>query len=307
MQELILYIQPQLVNEAAQDFVRVDLMEAELITLTQVIQDVKEIDKIFTDYSRTFNLPASKTNNKIFKYWYNPDVIGFDNQIMASAIIELNHLPFKEGKIKLEEVVMKDGNPSIYKVTFFGNTVSLSNLIGEDQLENLNWLSNFNVLSTFTNIRNGFENGLDITVDSVTYTDAIIYPLISVEQPYIYDSGGQFDNFGNIAYGTGTNFNKRGVFPEDLKPAIKVSLILKAIEQQYGLNFKSGEFFDSTAISNLYMWLHREKGKINQTIKSELIIDTSFSCTNDSTPNTLDGCTFFANTSESKFNNKSKF
>jgi hypothetical protein len=51
------------------------------------------------------------------------------------------------------------------------------------------------------------------------------------------------------------------------------------------------------------MWLHREKGKINQTIKSELIIDTTFSCTNDSTPNTLDGCTFFANTSESKFNN----
>jgi len=306
MQELILYIQPQLVNQTAQDFVRVDLMEAELITITQVIQDVKEIDKIFTDYSRTFNLPASKTNNKIFKYWYNPDVIGFDNQIMASAIIELNHLPFKEGKIKLEEVVMKDGAPSIYKVTFFGNTVSLSNLIGEDQLENLNWLSNFNVLSTFTNIRNGFENGLDITVNSVTYADAIIYPLISVEQPYIYDSGGQFDNFGNIAYGTGTNYNKRGVFPEDLKPAIKVSLILKAIEQQYGLNFKSGEFFDSAAISNLYMWLHREKGKINQTIKSELIIDTSFACavaTNLLSPPESDSCNFFATTSQAKFNN----
>ena len=145
MQQVILYIQPQLRNTTTtQDFVRVDLMEEELISLTQVIQDVQDIDKVFTDYSRTFNLPASKLNNKIFKYWYNPDVDGFDNQIMANAKIELNHFDFKTGKIQLEEVVMKNGVPSLYKVTFFGNTVSLNNLIGEDQLNNLSWLNNFN-------------------------------------------------------------------------------------------------------------------------------------------------------------------
>lgn len=302
MQELILYIQPQLVNEAAQDFVRVDLMEAELITLTQVIQDVKEIDKIFTDYSRTFNLPASKTNNKIFKYWYNPDVIGFDNQIMASAIIELNHLPFKEGKIKLEEVVMKDGNPSIYKVTFFGNTVSLSNLIGEDTLDNLSWLSNFNYEPSFANIKYGFEQGLDITVDSVLYTDAVIYPLLTHTQQYIYNSTSDFDNFGNIAYVSSsvdtTYYNRRGVFPEDLKPAIKATLIIKAIEEQYNVKFKTGEFFDSAAISNMYLWMHRNKGKIIS--RKELTFDNqSFTCqvgpTVISTPN-AGSCNWFAGT-----------
>ena len=62
MQKLILYIQPQLRNTTTeQDFVRVDLMEEELISLTQVIQDVSDIEKLFTDYSKTFNLPASKT------------------------------------------------------------------------------------------------------------------------------------------------------------------------------------------------------------------------------------------------------
>ena len=310
MQELILYIQPQLVNEAAQDFVRVDLMEAELITLTQVIQDVKEIDKIFTDYSRTFNLPASKTNNKIFKYWYNPDVIGFDNQIMASAIIELNHLPFKEGKIKLEEVVMKDGKPSIYKVTFFGNTVSLSNLIGEDQLENLNWLSNFNYLSSFANIKDGFENGIDITVDSVTYTDAIIYPLLTHTQQYIFNTVSDYDNFANIAYVSGYTdtqyYNKRGVFPEDLKPAIKATLIIKAIEEQYNVKFKTGEFFDSAAISNMYMWLHREKGSVNQDLNSQVIVDTTFSCAVGTISGAVvesDSCNFFATTTQAKFDN----
>ena len=308
MQELILYIKPKVVaaNQTTQKFERVDLMEAELITLTQVIQDVKEIDKIFTDFSRTFNLPASKVNNKIFQHWYNDDVIGFNNHIMSDAIIELNHLPFKIGQIKLESVVMKNNRPSIYKVTFFGNTVSLNNLVGEDQLEDLNWLSNFNYLNTFTNIRNGFKNGLDVSVDSVNYTDAIIYPLLTHTQQYIYDSGGQFDNFANIAYGTGTNYNKRGVFPEDLKPAIKVSLILKAIEQQYGLTFKSGEFFDSSVFTNMYLWLHREKGKLNSSVESSLVVNTSFNCAVGTVSGYVietDSCNFFATTSEAKFNN----
>ena len=299
MQELILYIKPKVIsgNQNFQQFTRVDLMDAELITLTQVIQDVKEIDKIFTDFSRTFNLPASKNNNRIFKHWYNDDVIGFDNTIMSDAIIELNHLPFKEGEIKLEEVVMKNNKPSIYKVTFFGKTVSLNNLVGDDQLEDLNWLSNFDFTPNNTNILNGFENGIDVTVDSVSYTDAIIYPLLTHTQQYIYNSTGDFDNFGNIAYASsGTNFNRRGVFPEDLKPAIKVTLILKAIEQQYGLTFKSGEFFDSSVFTNMYLWLHREKGIVS--FLSNLVIDTTFNCT-DITSNS---CTFFSSTTQALFN-----
>ena len=65
MQKISLLIQPEIVNNfEIQKYVYVDLMEEELITLTQVIQDVKDIDKIFTDFSRTFNLPASKTNKK---------------------------------------------------------------------------------------------------------------------------------------------------------------------------------------------------------------------------------------------------
>jgi len=300
MQELILYIKPKVVaaNQTTQKFERVDLMEAELITLTQVIQDVKEIDKIFTDFSRTFNLPASKVNNKIFQHWYNDDVIGFDNHIMSDAIIELNHLPFKIGQIKLESVVMKNNRPSIYKVTFFGNTVSLNNLVGEDQLEDLNWLSNFNFTPNNANIKDGLENGLNITVDSVNYTNAIIYPLLTHTQQYIYNSTGDFDNFGNIAYASsGTNYNKRGVFPEDLKPAIKVSLILKAIEQQYGLTFKSGEFFDSSVFTNMYLWLHREKGLVS--FLSNLVIDTTLNCADI----TANSCTFFSSTSEALFNN----
>ena len=263
MQKVILYIQPQLRNTSTeQDYVRVDLMEEELITLTQVIQDVNDIDKLFTDYSRTFNLPASKTNNKIFKHWYNPDIIGFDANVFCEARIELNHFHFRFGKIKLNEVIMKHGEVSIYKVTFFGNTVSFKNAINEDQLSDLVWLNNFNHSADLTNVKNGLENGLNFTVSSVTYNDAIIYPLIAHSQSYIYDNqngSANLDNGLNISTNS-TNITQRGIIKEDLKPAITLKLIIKAIEEQYGITFKTSEFFDSAAMTNLYLWLHRDKG-----------------------------------------------
>jgi len=104
MQELILYIKPQFRSNVSQDYVIVDLFNDENVTLTQVIQDVRDIDKVFTDYSQTFSLPASRVNNKLFQHWYNPDVNGFDSNIQSDAIIELNYQPFKSGKIQLQEV-----------------------------------------------------------------------------------------------------------------------------------------------------------------------------------------------------------
>ena len=266
MQQVILYISPQIVGSNTEaNFVRVDLMEEELITLTQVIQDVQDIEKLFTDYSKTFNLPASKTNNNIFKYWFNPDVNNFNNQIFSTARIELNHFEFKSGKIQLNEVVMKDNKPSMYKVTFFGETVDFKNSINEDQLSDLAWLSNFDFLEATggtDNVKEGLTNGLNFTVDGVTYNDAIIYPLITHTGSYIYSiNAADFTNPYNINP-SGANNTNRGVLKEDLKPAITIRLILKAIEQQYGITFKTGEFFDSSALNNLYLWLHREKGKI---------------------------------------------
>jgi len=293
MQKVVLYIQPQLRNTTTeQDFVRLDLMEEELISLTQVIQDVSDIDKIFTDYSRTFNLPASKTNNKIFKHWYNPEVEGFDANIFCESRIELNHLHFRFGKIQLNEVAIKYGEPSMYKVTFFGNTVTFKNKINEDQLSDLVWLNNFNHNADADYIKAALENGKNFTVDSVLYNDAIIYPLIAHSQSYIYDGTGSQSNGLNISnHQNASHLGKRGVFPEDLKPAIPVKNIIKAIEEQYSIIFKTGEFFDSTAMDNLYLWLHRAKGRVTGDLLVELT-NTIFNCTSGANCNHFNGINY---------------
>ena len=277
MQNLILYIQPQLTSTTVtQDFVRVDLMEEDLITLTQVIQDIKDVDKLFTDYSKTFNLPASKTNNKIFKYWFNPDVIGFDANVFCEARIELNHFHYRFGTIQLNEVVMKNGSPSMFKVTFYGKTTNFKDKINEDQLSDLVWLNNFNHDADATYIKDALQNGKDIVVNSVTYTNAIIYPLIAHSQSYIFDATNNLDNGLNVSTAA-TNKDQRGVLPVDLKPAIPIKNILKAIEEQYSITFKTGEFFDSAAMNNLYLWLHRDKGSITGDLLATLN-NITFNC-----------------------------
>ena len=134
---------------------RVDLFKDETISLTDTIQNVRDISKVFATFTKTFTLPASPTNNKLFKHYYNFNIIdtsdtsksAFDARTKVSARIEINLTPFKEGKIKLEGADMKNNQPYAYRVTFFGNTVELKDLIAEDTLDALvgdsNWIDGF--------------------------------------------------------------------------------------------------------------------------------------------------------------------
>lgn len=97
MKQIQLYIEDQ----------RVELFNDESIVLTQTVQNVKDVGKVFTPFTRSFTVPASKTNNKIFKHYYNINIIGsVDPRLRMDARIDLNHSRFEKGKIKLDGVMM---------------------------------------------------------------------------------------------------------------------------------------------------------------------------------------------------------
>ena len=88
------------VKDVDGNFQRLDLFNDETISITDKIQDVRDIAKVFTEFSQSFSVPASKANNKIFKHYYNADIIdGFDGRKRIDASIEINNIPFKDGKI----------------------------------------------------------------------------------------------------------------------------------------------------------------------------------------------------------------
>ena len=253
---------------------RVDMFDDVGVTITDTIKDVRDISKVFTEYSQTFSLPASKTNNKIFKHFYNNDIQnGFDARIRVPANIELNSIPFRNGYIKLEGVDLKNNTAHTYRITFFGNTISLKNLLGDDLLSSLSWLDNFSTEQDGTNLlwnptfveKYLTTSVYDKFVDGVRYPNAIQIPLITHTQRLYYDSNTSTDEVdsGDLHWHSGGGQHIHGVKWNELKYAIRLSVIIKAIEEKYGLTF-SDDFFKGgdSSFDNLYMWLHRAKGKV---------------------------------------------
>ena len=230
---------------------RADLFQNENIEINLSVQNIKDISKVFGDFTQSFTIPASVQNNKIFKHYYNVDISGsFNASVRVDAFIEVNHNLFRAGVLELESVQVKQGQPYAYSVGFFSNVTSLKDKFGEDQLTDLD-LSAYDHTYNDTNI----EAGLDGYVSGTS--NSIIYPLISPVANWIYDSTSSDPLPNNIWYHNGQPL--QGVFYYDLKPAIKLQKILDAIESKYSITFNS-DFFDSADFGKLFMWCHRRAG-----------------------------------------------
>ena len=233
---------------------RVDMFKDESVSITQSIQNVKDIDKVFTEFTKTFTLPASKTNNKIFKHYYNFDITGgFDARTKKDATLELNYLPFKKGKIKLEGVDLQNRRPKSYRITFFGNTVTLKDLLGEDKLNSLSSLNTLNETFASSDIKTALQRD--------PASNDVVVPIITHTKRLYYDSGDNTHNTGNLYYQSG---NKHGLAWNELKYALRVHKIILAIESRYDINFSTDFFSTSNDVYyDLFMWLHRKKGIVS--------------------------------------------
>lgn len=230
------------------------MFKDESVSITQSIQNVKDIAKVFTEFTKTFTLPASKTNNKIFKHYYNFDITGgFDARTKKDATLELNYLPFKKGKIKLEGVDLQNRKPKSYRITFFGNTVTLKDLLGEDKLNALTSLNSLNETFSSSDIKTALQRN--------PASNDVVVPIITHTKRLYYDSGDNTHNTGNLYYGSG---QKHGLAWNELKYALRVHKIIEAIEDKYNITF-STDFFNTSndAYYDLFMWLHRKKGIVS--------------------------------------------
>lgn len=271
---------------------RLDIFSEESINITNSIQDIRDIAKVFTDFTQQFSLPASSPNNLIFKHYYNFDIDGgYDARVKKEALIKINGEDYKKGFLSLNSVSMKNGVAFAYKAVFYGKTVNLNLLFGDDELDNLavdntSYLSKFNQIYTSSNVNTGFSDGFNlhpisqtlVTNTSSTTAGDLCYPFISGKSHYYWDS--THDNgpelreevvSRNVRHHNSSTSHPTGLSMIDLKPAIRLYHIILGIEDRYGITFsKNGtnDFFSTSNASfyELYLWLHREKGDLSSQI-----------------------------------------
>ena len=225
---------------------KVDLYGDEKISITSSIQNIQDISKCFTDFSQAFTVPASDTNNDIFSWFYNNDIDGgFNAKERATARIEINHIPFRRGKVQLEGSEIKNNVPESYRITFYGDVVSLKDLFGDDKLKDLDY-SSIALDYSAANVSNSITSTSDL---------AVRFPLISSNRVWTYGDGANTD-ISNNSYPL--------VYTE-LFPAIKDKSILDIIETEYGITF-NGNFLNSNYFKKSFTYF---KNAVTPSISGE--------------------------------------
>ena len=224
--ELYIYV-----DDVAQ---RVEMFQDEKVSVTSTIQNYSDIGKLFTDYSQSFTIPASPTNNSIFSHWYDNAVDdGYDARIRYNAYIEIETIPFREGNVQLEKANKKNGYIESYTLTFYGNLTQLKDKFGEDKLNSLD----------FSSLNHTFDAATVIGKINAN-TGNLRYPLIGNTRKFDYKTATSFD----------VTTNTGAINWDDLFPAVPITSILDFIETKYGLTF-TGNFLGYNQFAKLNMLL----------------------------------------------------
>ena len=255
---------------------RIELFKDEKISVTSSIQNFNDIGKLFTDYSQSFTIPASKHNNAIFRHWYESAVGetdldapqnvdgAFDHRIKYFGFIEIDTIPFRDGKFTMDKANKKNGFIESYTINFVGNLVQLKDKFKDDKLNVLEGYDELNFGYTLTNLFNRCTS---------SPTPDVAFPLVGSTRRFEYDTG---DTVNDIALLSG------GINYRELFPAVRVTKIFEYIQDHYGLEF-TGEFLNSETFSKLFLYC---KNAETMQVRTELLqadlIDV-FSLPNDNT------------------------
>jgi hypothetical protein len=232
---------------------RIELFNDEQIQVTSSIQNVQDISKTFTDFSQGFTVPASDVNNAFFEHWYNSDIdFTTDNNLRKDAYIEINLTTFRKGKVQLDGATLTNGKPSSYKLTFYGEGVTLKDTFGEDLLADLD----------YSDYAHSFTSAEVLTrITNTTNTYDVKYPLITSNRIWEYQSIPPNAPLPNWLVNTLTqndiHTNSGAIYKNELFPAFRVSKIFELIEAKYGITF-NGAFLQDERFTKLFLWY---KGK----------------------------------------------
>ena len=174
-----LVVQNQVTNELQE----LDTFGNENINLTLQVDDVRDIENKNASYSKDFNLPATKNNNKFFEHYYNVDryKTNFNVYKNVKAFLYSEDVLVLEGFLRLLNVVDKDTEVT-YNVVLFNDVANIIETLADATINDLDF-SDIRHVFTPTNIIQSWF-GLTTLADGGT-TDKVFYPLINNGQIYV--------------------------------------------------------------------------------------------------------------------------
>lgn len=240
-----------------------DLYENEEIPLTLSVDDFKNVAEKIQSYSKDFNLPATKRNNKLFGNIFDiTRTVGnpydFNPYAQTRAVLKQDGFILFDGFLKLIDIQEREGEIS-YNVNLYAQTIALADTLKDRTFDFIDFSELEHTYSKVAIKASWYTNGLPLTnklttdsyanftpgVANVQVTDVLKYPFV--------------DWTGQILIANGaTGNNATDGLPEltsleqAFRPFIKIKYLIDRIFSEAGYTYSS-TLFDSTSFGKLFM------------------------------------------------------
>ena len=229
-------------------FVDGEFMESfkdEPVVYSRKAVDFQKVDLSFNDFSKSFMIPATPTNNEIFKHYYRPEVINSFNPFTENkAEMWVNGELYSTGQITLIDIDVINGEPRQYSLQFYSDTIDLKSALRDKGIDQLSW------------------SGLDHLADAEKVLDYLEGGAVgSTSLKYVMASTDNFwswEGFDDVEGVRQIKSNKDGILNTEVRPAIPVSDVMDKIFSDAGFDYEV-DFDTEDYYSELYMWIHNGK------------------------------------------------
>ena len=263
----------------------VDLYEDEDIPLSLSVDDFKNVAEQVQSYSKAFNLPATKRNNRIFDQIFeitrSYDGVIFNPYRRTQCVLKQDGFILFEGFLRMLDVTDKEGEIS-YNVNLYSEVIALADILQDRSFRDLDF-TELSHLYDKTNIKKSWNdagNSIVYTNPSTSgFRDAyttLRYPFVDWNHQFLQAQTG-----GNPIAG-----NPELSFLETaFRPFINIKYIIDRIFEATDFTYESS-FFNEADFKKLYMDFNWGSNKFGTEVTSgtyaegnsspDVFSDTSF-------------------------------
>ena len=235
-----------------------DLYEDEDLPLSLSVDDFKNVAEQVQSYSKAFNVPATKRNNRIFDHIFevtreveSAGSLLFNPYKKTKCVLKQDGFILFEGYLRMLDITDKEGETS-YNVNLYSEVIALADLLQDRTFRDLNFTELAHAYNK-DNIKrswNDIGNSIAYTNPSTSgFRDAyttLRYPFVDWNRQWIIA-----DN-PNSASGPTDNNPQLTSLEQAFRPFINVKYIIDRIFEATDFTYESA-FFNEADFKKLYM------------------------------------------------------
>ena len=221
------------------EWVSIDLGGDLAISLNKSFEEIEDFSTIKSEYSKTFNIPQTFTNNNFFRSCFMVNSSNFSDAVVVEAVVKYGGADVFNGSLRLNKIINEE-NGGTYEVFLTQALPDLSQSLQNIKLVNLDFsdltheLTYDNIVSTWTYSGGSYTNYTGLT-------GTLLYPLAH----YGYDDGQYYGRFETGSSGFTTNGSP--LAPTQFAPWVNVKYLLdrafSAASFTYQSNFLESDYF----------------------------------------------------------------